>query len=204
MSALFLVRHGESEWNREGRIQGQAESPLTERGIEQAHVIGGHLRTVLAGQRLDVYASPLSRAVQTAAVICVHLEHPVSEIRRDNRISDFNLGVLSGYRGWALVERDYPELARTRLEDPHAFHPPGGESGAEVMHRVGQFLADLPADGATLVVCHGVINKFIRSVRRGITGPGIIALGEGQYTVYRLDGVQESEIELRAQLQVPT
>ena len=115
----------------------------------------------------------------------------------DERINDFKLGVLTGYPGWDVVAAEYPELARLRLEDPLKFHPDQGESGTEVFARVGDFLADLPTDAdANLVVCHGVINKFIRAVHRGITGSDIIALGESQYSVFRLDGTQETELDL--------
>ena len=196
MSLLYLVRHGESVWNREGKLQGQAESPLTERGIDQAHVIGRYLGRLLSGCRLDIYSSPLSRAVQTASVIGGYLGHDRSDIRVDQRINDFNLGVLSGYPGWDPVARDYPELAWMRTQDPFSFHPPEGESGADMDARVRDFLDCLPPGRVALVVSHGVVNKFIRSARRGLSGAEIIALDEGQYTVYRLDGFDETAIEL--------
>ena len=197
MTALFLARHGQSEWNAQGKIQGQAESALTVLGRRQAAFIGGNLAEILRGMRLRVFASPLSRASDTAAIICEALDGGPHAVTLDERINDFKLGVLTGYPGWDVVAAEYPELARLRLEDPLKFHPDQGESGTEVFARVGDFLADLPTDAdANLVVCHGVINKFIRAVRRGITGSDIIALGESQYSVFRLDGTQETELDL--------
>ena len=201
MSVLYLVRHGESEWNRRGRIQGRRESPLTDVGRAQAAALGRMLREALPDPGIDVVASPLERAFETAAIIAHELGRATGRaatgvVRADRRITDFNVGVLAGYPGWDAVAADYPELARLRLEDPLRFHPPGGESGADVLARVRDFLGERRAAGHdTLVVCHGVINKFLRAAARGITGTGIIALGEDQETVYRLDGAVETELK---------
>ena len=194
MSALYLVRHGQSEWNRIGRIQGRSESPLTERGRAQAAALGRMLRSVLPDTGIDIVASPLSRAFETAAIIAGELGRAVDDVRTDPRIVDFDVGILSG-SSWDAVAADHPELARLRLEDPARFHPPGGESGADVLARARDFLAERAVPGRdTLVVGHGVINKFIRAAARGITGGDIIALGEDQEVVYRLEGATETEL----------
>ena len=127
----------------------------------------------------------------------MHLECSVSDLHPiDGRISDFDVGVLAGYPGWDAVATDHPELARARLEDPIRFRPPGGESGADVLARARDFLDERKAaDRDALVVCHGVINKFIRAAARGITGGDIIALGEDQEVVYRLAGAVETELK---------
>ena len=203
MSVLYLVRHGESEWNRRGRIQGRRESPLTDVGRAQAAALGRMLREVLPDPGIDVIASPLERAFETAAIIAHELGRATGRagaatgaVRADRRITDFDVGVLAGYPGWDAVAADYPELARLRLEDPLRFRPPGGESGADVLARARDFLDERrAADHDTLVVCHGVINKLLRAAARGITGAGIIALGEDQETVYRLDGTVETELK---------
>ena len=192
---LYLVRHGQSEWNRIGRIQGRSESPLTGFGREQAVALGRMLRAVLPDPGLDIVASPLARAFETAEIIASELGRAAGEVRAEPRINDFDVGVLAGYPGWDAVAADHPELARLRLEDPIRFQPPGGESGADVLARARDFLAERNAVGRdTLVVCHGVINKFIRAAARGIAGGDIIALGEDQEVVYQLDGTTETEL----------
>ena len=206
VSVLYLVRHGESEWNRIGRIQGRRESPLTGTGRAQAAALGRMLRAVLPDPGIDIVASPLQRAFETATIIAGALGRAprraaprraaAGDMRTDERITDFDVGILAGYPGWDAVAADYPELARLRLEDPVRFRPPGGESGAAVLARARDFLDERKATGRdTLVVGHGVINKFIRAAARGITGAGIIALGEDQETVYRLDGAVETELK---------
>ena len=206
MSVLYLVRHGESEWNRIGRIQGRLESPLTGIGRAQAAALGRMLREVLPDPGIDIVASPLERAFETATIIAGELGRAgrraaTDDVRIDRRITDFNVGVLAGYPGWDAVAADYPDLARLRLEDPVRFHPPGGESGADVLARARDFLDERQAAGRdTLVVCHGVINKFLRAAARGVTGAGIIALGEDQETVYRLDGAVETELKANREI----
>ena len=195
MSVLYLVRHGQSEWNRIGRIQGRSESPLTELGRQQAAALGRMLGSILPDSGIDIVASPLSRAFETATIIAGELGRAAGDVRTDDRINDFDVGVLAGYPGWDAVASDYPELARLRLEDPIHFQPPGGESGADVLARARAFLAARQAaERDVLVVCHGVINKFIRAAARGIIGGDIIALGEEQDVVYRLDGATETEL----------
>ena len=86
MTTLILVRHGESEWNRAGRIQGQVNSPLTDLGIDQAKAIRDHLSGILLNQELEIYTSPLDRAIQTAEIIAQGIDHPSSKIIIEERL----------------------------------------------------------------------------------------------------------------------
>ena len=197
MTTLLLIRHGESEWNRAGRIQGQADTPLTDVGIGQAQAISRYLAGVLNGQRFKIYSSPLSRARQTATIIAETLAYDSAAIDVDERLNDYDQGVISGTHGWDVVAENYPELARLRLEDPLSYHPPGGESGADFRARLSDFLDDLNDDKIIhLIVSHGIVNKYIRSIKRNLSGEEIIALGESQDTIYRLDADQETEINI--------
>ena len=197
MTALILVRHGESEWNREGRVQGQFDSPLTEIGVVQAKSVSRYLSGVLLKEPLRIYTSPLERASETASIIAEELQYPKEKIIIEQRLNDFNLGVIAGTYGWDKVAEMYPDLARMRLQDPLRFHPPGGECGVDFEARLRSFLDDLQDDGITnLLVSHGIVNKFIRGIRRNMKGKEIIELGESQDTVYYLDNEQEKEINL--------
>ena len=197
MTALILVRHGESEWNREGRVQGQFDSPLTEMGVVQAKSVSRYLSGVLLKEPLRIYTSPLERASETASIIAEELQYPKEKIIIEQRLNDFNLGVIAGTYGWQKVAEMYPDLARMRLQDPLRFHPPGGECGADFEARLRSFLDEMQDDGITkLLVSHGIVNKFIRGIRRNLKGEEIIALGESQDTIYCLDHEQEKEINL--------
>ena len=197
MTTLILVRHGESEWNRAGRIQGQINSPLTDLGINQAKAIREYLSGILLNQQLEIYTSPLDRALQTAEIIAQGIDYPSRKIIIEERLNDFNLGEISGTFGWDKVAEIFPEQAQLRLQDPMRFHPSGGESGAEFEARLRSLLEDLMDDGTLkLMVSHGIVNKFIRGILKNLSGKEMVELGESQNTIYRLEQGEETEIKI--------
>ena len=197
MTTLILVRHGESEWNRAGRIQGQVNSPLTVLGINQAKAIRDYLSGILLNQELEIYTSPLDRAIQTAEIIAQGIDYPSRKIIIEERLNDFNLGEISGTFGWDKVAEIFPEQAQLRLQDPMRFHPSGGESGAEFEARLRSLLEDLMDDGTLkLMVSHGIVNKFIRGILKNLSGKEMVELGESQNTIYRLEQGEETEIKI--------
>ena len=197
MTTLILVRHGESEWNRAGRIQGQVNSPLTDLGINQAKATRDYLSGILLNQQLEIYTSPLDRALQTAEIIAQGIEYPSRKIIIEERLNDFNVGEISGTFGWDKVAEIFPEQAQLRLQDPMRFHPSGGESGAEFEARLRSLLEDLMDDGTLkLMVSHGIVNKFIRGILKNLSGKEMVELGESQNTIYRLEEGEETEIKI--------
>ncbi len=197
MTTLILVRHGESEWNRAGRIQGQVNSPLTDLGISQARAISDYLSGIFLNQELEIYSSPLERAIQTAQIIVKGIDHLSSEVIIEERLNDFNLGEISGTYGWDKVAEIFPQQAQLRLQDPMRFHPSGGESGAEFEARLRSLMEELEGDDTTkLLVSHGIVNKFIRGIYKNISGKEMINLGESQNTIYRLEHGDETEIKI--------
>ncbi len=197
LRTLILVRHGESEWNRAGRIQGQVNSPLTDLGISQARAISDYLSGIFLNQELEIYSSPLKRAIQTAEIIAKGIDHLSSEVIIEERLNDFNLGEISGTYGWDKVAEIFPEQAQLRLQDPMRFHPSGGESGAEFEARLRSLMEELMGDDKTkLFVSHGIVNKFIRGIYKNISGKEMINLGESQNTIYCLEHGDETEIKI--------
>jgi probable phosphoglycerate mutase len=197
LTTLILVRHGESEWNRAGRIQGQINSPLTDLGINQAKAIREYLSGILLNQQLEIYTSPLDRALQTAEIIAQGIEYPSRKIIIEERLNDFNVGEISGTFGWDKVAEIFPEQAQLRLQDPMRFHPSGGESGAEFEARLRSLLEDMMDEGTLkLMVSHGIVNKFIRGILKNLSGKEMVELGESQNTIYRLEQGEETEIKI--------
>jgi len=197
LTTLILVRHGESEWNRAGRIQGQVNSPLTDLGISQAMAISNYLSGIFINQELKIYTSPLDRAIQTAKIIAQGIDCFGSELIIEERLNDFNLGEISGTFGWDKVAEIFPEQAKLRLQDPMRFHPSGGESGADFEARLRSLLEELMGDGTLkLMVSHGIVNKFIRGILKNLSGKEMINLGESQNTIYRLEQGEETEIKI--------
>jgi 2,3-bisphosphoglycerate-dependent phosphoglycerate mutase len=166
VTTLILVRHGETDWNRDGRWQGQADAPLNERGREQARALAEQL----AGEPVDaVYSSDLSRARETAEIIAARLDREPVEV--DPRLREVNVGGWSGLT-MAEIEARYPaEVALWRTGDPaHAFA--GGETYAAMGERVVDALAEIASrhpDDNVVVVLHGGSIRGALAHAAGIT-----------------------------------
>ena len=138
MTRLVLIRHGETDWNVEGRYQGQANPPLNARGRAQARRLAEELR----GVGLDVlYSSPLRRALQTAQVIAETLGLP---LHIEPRLMEINQGDWEGCLRSEIAAR-YPDLFRRWETEPWEVTPPGGESLAQVQARVYAALDEILA-----------------------------------------------------------
>jgi 2,3-bisphosphoglycerate-dependent phosphoglycerate mutase len=167
MTTLILVRHGETEWNREGRIQGHSDSALTPEGIAQAHAMGARLHANLGVEPIHaVIASDLTRAALTARAIATPIGH---DITFDNSIRERAFGVAEG-KTYAEIDRDHPEMfSRERETDPD-FTAPGGESRNEFHTRITtalQRIASANVGRNVLVVTHGGV---IAAVYRWLNG----------------------------------
>lgn len=149
---LTLIRHGETEWNREGRIQGyHADSLLSANGRAQA----GRVAERLAGERVDaLFSSDAGRARQTAAPIAAAVG---LDVLYDAGLRERNYGVFEG-RTYEEIEREFPEAYRKfRSRDPH-YVPPEGESGAQFRDRVVAALervANREQGRHAVVITHG-------------------------------------------------
>jgi alpha-ribazole phosphatase len=143
---LWLVRHGESLWNLEGRVQGQRDPALTDGGRQAAR----HLRPRLARATFDaVFTSDLARAQETA---CLAL--PGRAARPDARLRELAFGTWEGRRWREVAEEDGAAL-RAWYEDPYAHAPTGGERYEALLARVTAWRRALPARGRVLAFTHG-------------------------------------------------
>jgi probable phosphoglycerate mutase len=140
---IYLVRHGETEWNREGRIQGRLDSPLTASGREQARRAGRTLAALLeGGPPFLLLASPLGRAEASATLILAALGPIVGERRTDDRLGEGSWGRWNGLTRAEIAARE-PELWRWREADRWRRPPADGESHAMVAERVRGWLASV-------------------------------------------------------------
>ncbi len=159
---VYLVRHGETTWNCEKRLQGQHDSPLTSLGIRQTHDLASRLSAV----RFDaVYSSDLERAKQTAQIITGRLDS--ATIRYDGRIRERHFGDFQGYT-WEEIRAAYPDEAERELSGDPMNQVPGGESKHQLLIRAVSFFDDVVrchSGQKVLVVSHGgVINVWTKHV----------------------------------------
>ena len=96
ISDLFLVRHGQTEWNLIPRIQGRSDSPLTELGTQQAKTAGRLLKRVISGRKPVLMASPLGRARRTAEIIAAALGLPNEHMVIEPRLREVSWGLWDG------------------------------------------------------------------------------------------------------------
>ncbi len=133
---LLLIRHGESIANTEGRMQGHFDSPLNDRGREQARALAARL--VREGRPVAaVYASDLSRAAETAEILAAGLAAP---LHLDARLREYDVGVLAGVI-WGEVEFLYPEFWREMHQSDEYVRFPGQEDNEPFRVRLVEALA---------------------------------------------------------------
>jgi alpha-ribazole phosphatase len=136
ITRLILIRHGQTEWNVEGRWQGQSDPPLNAEGIAQAHRLGADL----TNKGLDViYTSSLLRAVETAQIVAHALGLP---LKVEPRLVEIHQGDWDAHLRSEIAQA-YPDLLRQWEADPWARTPPGGERLEDVQRRVYAALDDI-------------------------------------------------------------
>ena len=189
---IFVLRHGQTEWNAEGRHQGRLDSPLTAKGITQAEGQGKILgRQIADWSAFDIYCSPQGRAAHTAQIV---LADTGREAIPDPRLCEVSFGAWEGLTR-SEIEAQWPELADDQ-GDMLGWHfmAPGGESFEEMSLRVSAFLDDLQRP--SIVIAHGITSRVIRGFWLGLDLLGMGTLGGGQGNVYHLKEGSQTHLEL--------
>jgi len=155
ITRLLVLRHGQSEWNAEGRWQGQADVKLTDQGITQAKLAATKLG------RFDLIAtSTLQRARHTAEIIAGHLDH--DHLHVDERLNESNIGPWQGLT-YAEIEAGWPGYLNSRRQ-PEGFEPNSSVVGRMIEAFIE--IADKCRGGQALVISHsGVIRTLRRELR---------------------------------------
>jgi broad specificity phosphatase PhoE len=157
MPILYYVRHGETDFNVQQRLQGRQDTLLNARGKAQAKDSGEVLRDLFARDRRSAedffyVASPLQRARETMEIMREPLGLPPQPYATDSRLLEISYGA---WEGWTLpeIEMRMPGLLAERDRDKWDFVPPGGESYRALTARIGEWYASLTRD--TVVAAHG-------------------------------------------------
>jgi broad specificity phosphatase PhoE len=157
MPTIYYIRHGETDWNVEGRLQGGIDTPLNDLGRSQAT----HAGCILAGlfardgriaSSLAFVASPLQRARHTMDLVRRELKLPSGGYALDDRLREIGYGHWEGST-LAQMQASDPDLFATRQSDKWTVPPPGGESYGSVQIRMRDWYDSLQAD--TVAVAHG-------------------------------------------------
>ena len=167
---FFIARHGETVFNAAGRMQGDAmDTPLTRAGFAQADAMGAGLARFLGeGPRLaHLWASPYGRALQTLAIVCENIGEDWHRARRDQRLSEINVGRWGG--------RSYNEIIAEQGEimdrdcGLFACRPPDGEWYDEIAVRLTSWLDEHGGEeGDKLIIMHGMSARVLRGLMTGL------------------------------------
>jgi broad specificity phosphatase PhoE len=178
---VYLVRHGETEWNAQGRYQGKLDSRLTDRGREQARDVGRRLLALLKGRSdIALHTSPLGRTRETAEIIRNFVDAaPILE----PRIQEVSIGSWDG-----LTRTDIDAGWPGRLNGCNAydwfFRAPDGESYEEALARVCSWLRELTS--VTIAVSHGLAGRIIRGAYLGLGREQTLLLPVHQEIIWHL------------------
>ncbi|MEL6102244.1 MAG: histidine phosphatase family protein [Pseudomonadota bacterium] len=184
---LLILRHGETEWNRAGRMQGALDSPLTPLGADQAR----RQRDILADFGVDGWdwhCSPQGRAHHTARIAGEGL---ADALVTDERLAEIGMGDWTG-KSRADIMAAVPHLFEL---DEHLIwydHAPGGEGIEALAGRTAAFLADLT--GPSVIVTHGITSRILRCHALGLDPMAFGTLDGGQGVVYHLAEGQQTKL----------
>lgn len=178
---LYILRHGETTWNQNGRFQGQKDSPLTEKGQAQAREQKAILNA-LSRIPNSVRVSPLGRARQTAQIAL----GADKEIIVDNRLTEIDFGIWEGLS----KEQIKTQIDYSFEDGSWNFRSPEGETFDMISERVTAFLSDLTEP--TIIVTHGTTSIVMRGLCIGLDQAGMLRLSKDQGCIYHLSDGEET------------
>jgi probable phosphoglycerate mutase len=164
---FFIARHGETVFNAAGRMQGEApHTPLTRLGFAQAEAIGEVLRRHLGGgPRIELWASPTGRALQTLAIAAEHLGLNWHEVRTDVRLGEIDMGGWGGRLYSDIAAEHGPFVDREAAL--FTVRAPGGEWYDGIARRMRDWLGEIEGEADRLVISHGISSRVLRGLLTG-------------------------------------
>lgn len=164
---IYLVRHGQTEFNAAGRHHGWVDSPLTELGRVQARTVGHALARLVDGKSVAIFVSPLGRAVETATIISEEAGIKTPAIV-DRDLREIGMGSAEGLTELEMA-RHWPERQRTMRNEQMSLEAPDGETlmelGTRLSHALSRIIAT-PVD-AKVIVSHGVASRVLQALYLG-------------------------------------
>jgi len=189
LPTVYYIRHGETDWNVAGRLQGHRDIPLNDNGRGQARHCGLVLRDLFTKDgidpaALDYVSSPLSRATETMELVRDGLNLPRAEFRRDDQLLELSFGDWEGAT-IALLHQNDPVRIAQREHDKFHFVPPNGESYRMVTERMKRWYDGLAGDA--VVTAHGGTCRGLMACL-GVAQPAaapLIDIAQGVVYVFR-------------------
>lgn len=189
LPTILLIRHGETQWNIEGRLQGGQDAPLTLNGFRQICAVAENTRDIWmalsAAAAVSYITSPLGRARQTSSILADCWGIPYSDFQCHDAIAERNYGAWEGMT-LPEVSRSRPTEFDAHQDDIWGYQVPGGESKNQLCARIKHWLSHLSTDQPYVVVTHSGCFRLIRGLYVGASAMEMDAYREPQTTSYLL------------------
>lgn len=184
---FYVLRHGETEWNRRGILQGRRDSPLTALGRAQARAMARCVRRLAGPAPLELWSSPLGRAMATARIVADGLGLSQTAIRRDDRLMEIAYGRWEGITHTEAALADRAAYDR-RYADKFRNPVPGGESYGDAHARALAWVRERDAARHHVVVGHGAFNRMLLAALTGLDPETLLDQADPQDAVLVIDG----------------
>ncbi|MGM9986972.1 MAG: histidine phosphatase family protein [Bacillaceae bacterium] len=183
---IYLIRHGETVFNKQGKYQGELDSPLTLEGMEQVKNIARLLKVLIDDpNEWEIISSPLGRAMQSTGIICETIGFDVDKVTTDERLKEVTVGSWAGLTT-KEIETSWPEQLKHTDGYNWYFNSPDGESYDAVVKRVSDWLESVKNREKMIVVSHGLTGRIIRGVYNNLEKEHALKLDVSQHTFYKL------------------
>ena len=188
---IIFIRHGETDWNAERRLQGQQDIPLNATGLHQASEAGRRALKFIRSMgalpgSLRYVASPLARATKTMTLARAAMDLDPEDFETDPRLMELTFGEWEGFT-WPEVKAHSPQAASWREGDKWNFTPPGGESYAMLEARLRPWLESVDRD--LVVVSHGGVARALMAMIGGLAHEraALADIWQGRVIVFHRD-----------------
>ncbi|EGR3221230.1 histidine phosphatase family protein [Vibrio parahaemolyticus] len=161
---IFVLRHGETEFNADKKLQGHCNSSLTSKGSDQARRVGTTLKQYVENRPFRVYSSTLGRALQTSQIVCEGLNYSYENLNKEPRLKEFSLGEWE-QRTIPSLEQEIPNLL---AQNDWYLQAPNCETYESVRERLSSWLSDVTHDEDIVVVSHGLTGIVLRGLLLGM------------------------------------
>jgi broad specificity phosphatase PhoE len=182
---LYFMRHGETDWNAQARLQGQHDIPLNDIGRAQAAEAGRKLAIVLTKpDSLPWQVSPLGRTRETAEIARKAIGLPPKRYNLDDRLKELTFGDWEG-KTWAELRSVDRNMVKARSADKWSYVPPRGESYAMLRDRIAGWLKSVHHD--LVIVSHGGVARVLLTLLAGVPTQEAAeaAIWQGRLLVFR-------------------
>jgi len=193
---IYLLRHGETVLNTQGRYQGQLDSPLTDVGMEQVQQNADMLKNLIGNpQQWKVVSSPLGRALQSAEIICRTIGYDFNKVEKDARLAEVAVGDWAGLTT-KEIEHAWPALLENTDHYNWYFNAPNGESYDEVVSRLTDWFESIQDESKVIVISHGLTGRILRGIYGGLAKENALKLDVSQDVFFKLTQKEIQNISL--------